>query len=144
METQEASQCAAHHCPIGPVLERLAENAEKPGTYWSTDKLIQAMVGLILTGVLLWAGSTIQTLSFEVVELRTTVKQHANLLQDYVTSASGQASRISALERAFAGLGGPTDPLYPEIHRLGTAQVKLEARMDMLEGKTKTALSTSP
>jgi hypothetical protein len=130
LETPRA--CGPAACPIEPVLRQLAANTKKD-TFWSTDKIVQMTVGLILTGVLVWAGSTIQQLSSEVVELRATVKFHSDMMKTYVTTAAGQGRKLAEIETRLAALGGPNDPLFPKVQNNHDDIVALTARLMAIE-----------
>ena len=92
------------------VLDRLTEHLEITGntanhSVLSLEKIVAAVITLIVTGVCVWVGSTLTLMSREVIELRSTVSHQNETMSVFVATANENETRLHTLETEFARLG---------------------------------------
>lgn len=120
---------------LNEALQHLTDASNIKTQRWPVDRIVQTAIGLILTGVLVWAGGTIQQLSAQVIELRATVAFHSDMMKQYVSTAEGHSRKLSDIETRLASLGGPADPLFPRVQATDELVKALAVRVEYLEKK---------
>lgn len=92
------------------VLERLTERLEEAGetnrhSVLSVEKIVAAVITLIVTGVCIWVGSTLNSMSRQVITLNATVEYQNDTISTFVAVASKNEARLYDLEKELARLG---------------------------------------
>jgi len=95
---------------MADVLDRLSSQLEESQdtnrhSVFSLEKIVAAVITLVVTGVCIWVGTTLNSMSREVITLNATVGHQNDTIKTFVAVAAKNESRLYELEKEFARLG---------------------------------------
>lgn len=87
---------------LAAAMEHLSETIEHGSgnkDALSYEKIVGAVITLIVTGACLWVGTTINSMSRELIELRVTVSEQGKQITTYINTMQSHVDQIHALEK---------------------------------------------